>query len=497
MNAGVGHGRQGVISNVALTILLVVQAPQVLHASVRSDLRDATREAAESNHERAWQIVQPLIVTDSTRDRRRILEFFHENQATKDWLHLALLAQARSLGEPDSLERMVQLLDSIKRVGGISYADAAGVRMAGRQALRALVVSGLAQAEFGSRWDAVLLSTHGLDADPEVMTAFAIATLDAQRRGRFSQHVTERLLLAAGLDPAARVLLEPDLGRLNLTRSLIETEMAAIYPRRAAEQLDEITFAIYIVFLERTAILHLLKEELAERDEFILVESEQEAEFLVEIEDLGLESFQGSPVSETITYQRYQVAFVGALLSMPDYSTYQFEYESGSTEVTYAFSVMITALEGSGDANLGMIDGSIDRSWSRCGSARITNAFGGQLRADFTANDDMRRRCRDQGGPANPRDLRREVVQEAARRLVSLVGSTESPEDNEAEIPLDDDVAVMSPAELYRHALRLWEGTGTEQNRPEALRLMRHASEAGHLGATRFVRAVELQLNDG
>jgi hypothetical protein len=147
------------------------------------------------------------------------------------------------------------------------------------------------------------------------------------------------------------------------------------------------------------------------------VETSDSKTVVITIERLRFNESRLPDRTQTITYAQYEVNLAAAMLLMPRNASYLYEITTGGAEIEYAFVV-----KGSRDEK-SLLDVLIrDRraaEYATCSNARIQNVFGGVQRADFLANDDMARRCRNSASISID-DLRRLVYGEIAETISKM-----------------------------------------------------------------------------
>jgi hypothetical protein len=250
----------------------------------------------------------------------------------------------------------------------------------------------------------------------------ALSSLNGRRRGASPDTLRDVFAYVKwkGAESPEYARLRDSLAELNLNYEELGHVVASVFSDYAAQQMSELELNVRL----DTSGDRLLRDDLENRLERALpavrLRSEGEpVEVRLVIERLKWNAREAPPRSQTITYSRGQVSFLGALLLMPDYSTYQFEHTTGDASIDYAFAIRAEGQDGQVIYDR-VIRNVVTEDYSSCTNMRIRNAFGGVQPADFIANDHMRSLCSDNSAPIRVRELESAALSYLVTKIATI-----------------------------------------------------------------------------
>jgi len=311
---------------------------------------------------------------------------------------------------------MLAQADALSRLGATSAEETGELRTSALERYRSCVAGNDIKASISDGLD--LLSTQ----TTKLQNIAVLQNTVGQGRGSISSANAEALIrfvseskFTSALDPMMRKAINSGA----FSREALEGPLHARYATDTARALDNMTHEIFIAAGPKQKLLALdLGQKLSQDPAFRVVDSRSAAEAVISIEELGYSFHENQPVTQTVRYDKYQVDLVQAILSMPDYSTYQYEQTVSAAQLDYAYEVGV--IVGGKKADQKIVRGKDEKRVSFCTSPRIVNVFGGTFAAGFTANADMSSRCGGQATAVSENDLREDIVEKLASEIEGM-----------------------------------------------------------------------------
>ncbi|MGY0710224.1 hypothetical protein [Azospirillum argentinense] len=205
---------------------------------------------------------------------------------------------------------------------------------------------------------------------------------------------------------------------MKLTAEDLRKYVAPVFPEQAKRLLEERAVEVRLIIEPEDRLLY---EDVATKlrtisPNLILITSGGAA-VTVTVKKLQWEERREPERNQSIVYSQGDVSLLAASLLMPRNASYQYDLTTGGIELAYAFEIKAN---GKGMPPYDhLLRNKIIRSWRSCSNARIQNVFGGIQRADFVANDHMRRTCNGDL-PVSVDRLRDNVLDEVARSIEKI-----------------------------------------------------------------------------
>jgi hypothetical protein len=122
---------------------------------------------------------------------------------------------------------------------------------------------------------------------------------------------------------------------------------------------------------------------------------------------------------ENVIYERNQVNFVNAVFDMPNHASFVYDVVTIENKIEYGY--IISAYSAGVKISEEIVRGHVESNSVSCRNAKIQNVFGGVLPSGFIANEDMARRCRNDGEKTSD-ELKTEVYKEVLNAILRIPG---------------------------------------------------------------------------
>jgi hypothetical protein len=336
----------------------------------------------------------------------KIKELFAKNPKSRDCYYAYLEKRNAEIADAHGADEVFENLSSIKATGVFVENQTSALFGKLQKMVTEGNLSGSVPFVLGDNLD----NFPALKSPPhqEIIRNRSIAILQgngaALRRVAALMEYVQRV----GVDSAEGKRIENLLPTLNIRRDEIDA-VAKVFPQFAAARKAAITVRVFFQVkngdrLLSDDLLQMLRSRAAAVE---WVPAAGPNVTTVVVERLRNDEKTTPERSQTITYARYEVNTISAVLLMPREASYLYEVVSGGTEIEYGYVVSAVA---DGKTILDeVVRGKVGGEYRRCQNERIQNVFGGVSSAGFIANDDMQSRC---SGPSSisVEDLRKEVL---------------------------------------------------------------------------------------